>query len=246
MTAPRCSCRRPLLLAIAATLLIASRSAAHVDLASPNGGEALLGNATHQIRWMPAVATHDTLNFDLWYSAIAAGGPWTTIVADLPAGDLSVGSIHTFNWTVPNITDSSVWVRVRQENGVDADYEAVSAASFSIAAAGPTGDYNDDGDVDAVDYTVWRNALGQTGAGLAADGNNNGQIDAGDYTVWKQHYGESGGNGGIAGAQPIPEPTTGVVLLGVLVVMSSRLRRGRVAGDPRRDGDDAGHREQRD
>ena len=34
------------------------------------------------------------------------------------------------------------------------------------------GDYNANGVVDAADYTVWRDSLGQTGMGLAADGDN--------------------------------------------------------------------------
>ena len=38
----------------------------------------------------------------------------------------------------------------------------------------PPGDYNQNGFVDAADYVVWRDTLGQMGAGLAADGNNNG------------------------------------------------------------------------
>ncbi len=47
----------------------------------------------------------------------------------------------------------------------------------------PLGDYNQNGFVDAADYVVWRNTLGQIGAGLAADGNNNGTIDAADYDL---------------------------------------------------------------
>jgi hypothetical protein len=40
------------------------------------------------------------------------------------------------------------------------------------------GDYNENGTVDAADYTLWCNTLGQSGAGLSADGNGNNQIDA--------------------------------------------------------------------
>jgi hypothetical protein len=51
------------------------------------------------------------------------------------------------------------------------------------------GDYNHNGAVDAADYVLWRDTLGQMGAGLAADGNNNGQIDAGDFDVWRANFG---------------------------------------------------------
>jgi hypothetical protein len=65
------------------------------------------------------------------------------------------------------------------------------------------GDYNHDGHVDAADYTVWRNTLGQMGLTLfgGADGDGDGTIDTDDYGVWKSHFGESlpmGGGGGLA------------------------------------------------
>jgi hypothetical protein len=46
------------------------------------------------------------------------------------------------------------------------------------------GDYNLDGVVDALDYTVWRN-------GGEADGNADGVVDERDYAVWKSNYGSS-------------------------------------------------------
>jgi hypothetical protein len=44
------------------------------------------------------------------------------------------------------------------------------------------GDYNGNGIVDAADYTVWRDSLGQTGTGLAADGDGNGVVDQADVS----------------------------------------------------------------
>ena len=41
-----------------------------------------------------------------------------------------------------------------------------------------------DGDVDAADYTLWRNTLGSADD-LRADGNGNGMVDQADYDVWK-------------------------------------------------------------
>jgi hypothetical protein len=49
--------------------------------------------------------------------------------------------------------------------------------SYDVAQPGAMpGDYNNDGKVDATDYTVWRNALGGV-YNPAADGNNNSMID---------------------------------------------------------------------
>jgi hypothetical protein len=58
--------------------------------------------------------------------------------------------------------------------------------------AGPTltGDYNTNGTVDAADYVLWRDTLGQMGPGLAADGSANNHIDAGDYEVWRAQFGK--------------------------------------------------------
>ncbi|MEZ6099916.1 MAG: choice-of-anchor L domain-containing protein [Pirellulaceae bacterium] len=55
---------------------------------------------------------------------------------------------------------------------------------FSLA------DYNNNGVVDAADYTVWKDSFGQSvPPGTGADGNVNGVIDAADYTVWKDDFG---------------------------------------------------------
>jgi hypothetical protein len=74
-----------------------------------------------------------------------------------------------------------------------------------------TGDYNDDGAVDAADYVVWRKTLGQD-VFLAADGNGNGEIDEGDYTEWVEHFGDadtpSGGD-----EFSVPEPSGPLLVL---------------------------------
>jgi hypothetical protein len=192
-------------LTLAALIVGTSPASAHVDLNSPNGGEALTGGSSFTIQWMPAVAMHDTLNFDLWYSPAASSGPWTAIATDLPAGDLSVGSIHTFAWTVPNITDPSVWVRVRQDNNVDQDYEDISGSSFSITAA-LQGDDNGDGRVNAADYTAWR----KTNSGVPAG-----------YNTWRTHFGEG------SGAAAVPELSSlSILLVGILSIYARRCTYG--------------------
>ncbi len=85
------------------------------------------------------------------------------------------------------------------------------------------GDYNHNGSVEAADYVVWRNTLGQVGAGLAADGDGNQQIDAGDYVVWKLHFGQSIiGDSGTLANYPIPEPATWLLLLVAIATFSCR------------------------
>jgi rhamnogalacturonan endolyase len=50
------------------------------------------------------------------------------------------------------------------------------------------GDYSRDGVVDAVDYTLWRDSLGQSDD-LSADGDHDGAVTEADYQVWKDNFG---------------------------------------------------------
>jgi hypothetical protein len=78
---------------------------------------------------------------------------------------------------------------------------------------GLTGDYNNDGKVDAADYVVWRKNPGSFGG------------DPDGYNTWRSHFG-IGGNGSGSAATPVPEPAawmlTIVAALGLVAV-----RRGR-------------------
>ncbi len=84
------------------------------------------------------------------------------------------------------------------------------------------GDYNNDGIVDAADYTYWRNRIGQhVNLGTGADGDLSGVIDAGDYDIWKANFGKlvpnvppGAGAGSVAG---VPEPTALALLLAALL-----------------------------
>lgn len=198
---------------------MAQFTSAHVIINSPNGGESLTGGATQLIAWEPAVAPHDTQRFEVFYSTASADGPWTSIAGNVPPGNLAVGSLHTYSWTVPSIVDASAWIRVRQENNVDADYEDVSDGSFAIAAAaGLAGDYNSNQVVDAADYSIWRNSLGQQGSGLAADGNRDNRVDATDYTLWKSNFGDTAGAASAArAASVVPEPRLYLLLVAIVL-----------------------------
>ena len=75
------------------------------------------------------------------------------------------------------------------------------------------GDYNGNGVVDAPDYVVWRNTLGQSPPGLAADGDGDGMIDADDYNIWKAHFGQTAGSAGASANAAVPEPTTWILII---------------------------------
>lgn len=76
-------------------------------------------------------------------------------------------------------------------------------------AAGLPGDYNNDGTVDASDYSVWRDKLGSAVA-LANDDTPG--VGQDDYTRWVNNFGQSLLGGGIASAAT-PEPSSALLLL---------------------------------
>jgi mannan endo-1,4-beta-mannosidase len=90
-------------------------------------------------------------------------------------------------------------------------------------AAPIAGDYNRDGAVDAADYVVWRNRLGQSGSGLTADGDFSGQVDGGDYNIWRTNFGQTAGSSSLTDTPDspanVPEPAS-VVLLAEIVLVS--------------------------
>ena len=102
-----------------------------------------------------------------------------------------------------------------------------SNGTFSVMTiAGVAGDYNEDGVVNAADYTYWRNHLGETS--LPNEGGISlGTVDGADYDFWKSRYGETSGSGAGAGGA-VPEPGTAfLTTLGMLVGWLSGIRRRR-------------------
>jgi hypothetical protein len=93
------------------------------------------------------------------------------------------------------------------------------------------GDYNGDGTVNASDYTVWRNHLGQTyQLPNEVDGITPGQVTPEDYSAWKTRFGDSAGAGGGAGAvasRAVPEPSSALTgcIVGLVASLGRRRRR---------------------
>ena len=73
-----------------------------------------------------------------------------------------------------------------------------------------TGDYNHNGNVDAADYTVWRDGLGTT-------------YTQADYDVWKSHFGTHAGSG-LGGAAGVPEPTAAFLVAASIVTFAVTFR----------------------
>jgi hypothetical protein len=73
----------------------------------------------------------------------------------------------------------------------------------------PAGDYNGDGIINAADYTVWRDSLGQSVTPYSgADGNGDGMVTSADYDIWKGNFGKTIPNVGSGSGTPVPEPSS--------------------------------------
>jgi hypothetical protein len=90
---------------------------------------------------------------------------------------------------------------------------------------GPTGDYNENGTVDAADYVLWRDTLGQSvTSGSGADGDESETIDAGDHDFWKARFGNSVPSAA-ASLNAVPEPTAVFSIVAALSGLAFGLRR---------------------
>jgi hypothetical protein len=110
---------------------------------------------------------------------------------------------------LPDLVEGLDWALTT--GGVSTFLTVVEAAPPGLA-----GDFNNDGIVDAVDYTVWRNNFGdadETNISFNGDGDDVGLTD---YDVWKDHYGDTlePGAGGLAG---VPEPGACLMMLAGIV-----------------------------
>lgn len=98
-------------------------------------------------------------------------------------------------------------------------YDAQIIATVSDGST--AGDFNGDGQVDAADYTVWRDNLGASDAALngAGTGDPSGLVVAADYELWRTNF----GSGSVVLAS-IPEPSSLCLLAfaGLLVARRSR------------------------
>ena len=91
---------------------------------------------------------------------------------------------------------------------------------------GSLGDYNQNGTVDAADYTVWRDHLGSS---TSLPNDDTPGVDTDDYNRWKLNFGEtaSGSGSGANANAAVPEPATAGLALVGLLGLACRRNRGR-------------------
>lgn len=148
-------------LVLGISVLVSAPVQAHVQLDSPNGGEQLEVGSVHTIQWHILIS-HSLLNWDLAYSTNGAAGPWIEIVSNLPAGSGAVGSVHDYDWTIPDNVSDQVRVRVIMDNS-GTDYSDISNGNFSIIPEPINGDIDGDGSVGTIDLLILLGAWGPCG-----------------------------------------------------------------------------------
>ena len=72
---------------------------------------------------------------------------------------------------------------------------------LQLQSPGVQGDYNNNGQVDAADYVLWRN-----GGPLTNEVDTPGTVNAADYTAWRARFGKTSGSGAGADFANVPEP----------------------------------------
>ena len=121
-----------------------------------------------------------------------------------PAGTVEARLV--FSFYQPGFDNGAVWI---------------DSASLVATPAGIPGDFNDDGVVNAADYTVWRDNLGATDEStLNGNGSSNGVVDAADYNLWVANYGEGSEASSISAA--VPEPTGLLLFISGLLTFAKR------------------------
>ena len=189
-----------------------------------------------------------------------------TLVSSLPGLpiDGEVESInHLFHFVVP-ITAGSAITMISQINDIkgtafsefSGDLATVQWSLKATAWAYATtnmpsievnmtervfADYNQDGIVNAADYTVWRDSLGSN-SDLDADGDGDGIVDDDDYLIWKLTFGSivepGSGYGSLDTSAFVPEPPTfslTVFAMAAIICCSRKPRSARISGRSNQD-----------
>jgi hypothetical protein len=171
-----------------------------------------------------------TFKVDGWFSSYDAA---TNKVYFAEPGSSNFTPQFQMNWHVLDLNtgltssfenmDESVSLFVSNTNFPNGQ----KVVSFSLPT-GVAGDYNGDGIVNAADYTVWRDHLGQSTT-LPND-STPGMVTQADYDVWKANFGMSspGSGAGSRGAGAVPEPgSVALLVMGLIGLVAGRRRFGR-------------------
>jgi hypothetical protein len=179
------------------------------------GAASTTGNDTTKYQARVVGATDGTINANGWYNTSrdrSIGWHEARIALGDPAGSDTQVSFYIDDLTNPVLVHSIVsssGINVLELNGAFGPqpgyYDDISISSVTPLS----GDYNNNGVVEAGDYVVCRKT----------DGTETG------YDVWRSHFGQSAGSGsGTIGISSVPEPGTVLLLTAGVLAIGSRFR----------------------
>ncbi|WP_197527701.1 hypothetical protein [Posidoniimonas polymericola] len=175
----------------------------------------------------------DDANWTSLESGSAAG--WDDAASDefslnelVPTGDALIGAGQSYSLGDMFLVGGDEDLTLEFVLSVDGVAEVRQGlVQYGAIPAGVPGDYNNNGIVDAADYTIWRDNVGP-GSLPNEGGISPGTVDNADYAFWASRYGSTSGVGAGAGAAPasVPEPgALAAVLWGLLAACGLVARR---------------------
>lgn len=186
----------------------------------------------------PNITSLGSLNNPRWAVSgdIFSDPVWDTAAA-VASGTFSTGNIPAF------VNDTMFAGKVFTSVAADANAEGGQSSPILMNPSNMVirtnqlefPDFNDNGIVDAADYTLWRDTLGDmVPIGTGADADRSGVVDQADYDLWKDNFGQptpAAFVAAVASANAVPEPASAAMLglLGCLLGgFSRRNRRSRM------------------
>ncbi|MEX2169583.1 MAG: PEP-CTERM sorting domain-containing protein [Pirellulales bacterium] len=152
-------------------------------------------------------------------SSMTLGGTLDVNLIDLGTGTFAPQAGNSFDildWVALSGIFEAINLPMLDESLTWDTSQLYTTGVLAVVAPGLAGDYNQDGVVNAADYTVWRDSGGtQTG-----------------YDTWQANFGRALGSGANE-ASAVPEPATLALLLLVVSLLLAVNRSGRTSTDLR-------------
>lgn len=179
-----------------------------VDVKNTTDGSQLIGwwQAGEWLEYRVNVTNASTYSLSSRLGAVSPSNQIDVLVNNVSVGRISVPQISNWNDPLP-VRDNLININLPQgqhtirfvaiNDWQDMDYFEIKNQSQPQT----TGDANNDGRVDGVDYVVWLNNFNNdtTGGPSQGDFNNDGRVDGVDYVVWINNHSTS-----VPTTSPIP------------------------------------------
>ena len=210
---------------------LANQSQIDALIADINGADRIAFDVTFNSDQFPFAGSYLSLFLNVsdqagtFYQSPAkqAGNPVTlagqTIPIEIPLSELTAGAM---NLADDGLMDGNFLRFALATNSNDGVKFIIDNFRLLTELTGLDGDYNNDGIVDAADYTAWRDNLGALEGALPNDPDG-GMIGSAQYTTWSTNFGNVV-SGSVAA---VPEPASFATLaIGAFFL----IRRGRRIG----------------